>query len=102
MRVPTALLRERITVEPFEGSGAYGPVYGAAFTLRARVEGRRRAVRTTGGTDVIASATATIRPDAREVPVESKVTHGDRDYEVLDVILGEGLTGPTYRELILA
>lgn len=101
MKIPDAALREVITVEPYRGSGAYGPIYGDAFTLRARVEGRRRAVRNREGVDVISSASATIRPDAREVPAESKVTHDGNDYEVLDVIIGEGLTRPAYRELIL-
>lgn len=101
MRVPSSLLRSSITVEPYLGAGAYGPSYGTAVTLRARVEGRRRAVRRPDGTDVIASATATIRPEGPDVPVESRVVHAGRTYEVLDVVLGEGLTRPTYRELIL-
>lgn len=104
MQVPTSLLPDRITIEPYLGSGAYGPSYGDPVTLRARVEGRRRAVRTSGGVDVIGQATATVRPTPAAMAaaaVESKVTHGDRTYEVLDVVRGEGLTRLSHLELIL-
>lgn len=100
VKVPTSLLRERITIEPYEGSGAYGPTYGTPVTVKARVEGKRRAIRTSGGVDVISSASATIRPDVTVAP-ESKVTHEGRSYEVLDVLIGEGLSGPAYFELVL-
>lgn len=101
MRVPSSLLRETITIEAFLGAAAYGPKYGPATSVKARVEGRRRAVRTADGTDVIASATAIVRPEV-EVTPESRVVHDGRTYEVLDVLVGEGLTRPAYRELILA
>lgn len=107
MRVPRSLLPETLSVEPFLGSTAYGPKYGAAATVRARVEGRRRAVRKGDGSDVIASATATIRPeDVAKVPVESRATWV-RDgvtntYEVADVLAGEGLTRPAFYEVLLA
>ena len=101
MKVPTSLLRETITVEAFLGTGAYGPSYGAAQSLRARVEGKRRVVRKADGTDLISSATATIRPDVT-VATESRVTHGANVYEVVDVIVGEGLTRPAYLELVLS
>lgn len=107
MKIPRSLLRERLLVEAYAGASGYGPVYSEAVVLRARVEGRRRTVRTSDGTDVIASATATIRPeDVGKVPVQSKATweHDDTTdtYEVLDVVAGEGLTRPAFYEVILA
>lgn len=100
-KVPTALLPDTITVEPYQGAGAYGPVYAAAVQIRARVEGRRRTVRRADGTDLISSATAIIRPGT-EVATESRVTHEDRTYEVVDVLIGEGLRRPAYYELVLS
>lgn len=101
MRVPSSLLPHQVTIEAFQGtSGGAGPVYGAPVAVRARVEGRRRAVRTGAGIDVISSATAIVRPDVA-VAVEARLTHRGRVYEVLDVAEGEGLRGPAYRELIL-
>lgn len=100
--IPTAALPDVLTIEPFQGSGAYGPQFGAAFTVRARVEGRRRAVRKADGTDVIASATAIIRPGAPTIPVESKASHAGVDYEVLDVVRGEGLRRLAYLEVLLS
>lgn len=101
MKAPRSLLRERITIEPFEGESAYGPRYGdPVVDVPARVEGKRRTVSVAGGDDVISSASATIRPDLTVLP-ESRVTHGARVYRVLDVLDGEGLTGPAYRELVL-
>lgn len=99
--IPTSLLPHRITIEPYEGeSGAAGPVYGTSFQARARVEGRRRAVRSANGTDVISSASAIVRPHVNPRP-ESKVLHDGRRYEILEVIVGQGLRRPEYRELVL-
>lgn len=100
MKVPSSLLRERITVEPYLGSTAYGPKWGTPVQVKARVEGKRRAIKTTDGVDVISTASATIGAEHTFRP-ESKVTHGDRAFQVLDVLDGEGLTGPAYRELML-
>jgi hypothetical protein len=99
--IPTAALRHRITIEPYEGSGALGPIYGDPITdVPARVVGKRRAVRTASGTDVIASAVCVIRP-ALDVRAESRVIHNGRRYVVLDVADSEDLTRPHHRELIL-
>lgn len=100
MLVPRSLLNRTITVEPYEGSSAYGPVYGEPVEMRARVEGRRRTVRRPDGVDVISQASATIRPGT-PVPAESRVTIDGQAYWVLDVVQGEGLTGPAYVELVL-
>jgi len=94
------MLPDLITVEPYLGPGAYGPAYGTGVQLRARLEGRRRMVRTATGVDVIGSAVATVRPEAT-VPVESRVTYGANTFEVLDVVIGKGLRRPSHLELIL-
>lgn len=101
MPIPTAALRHRITVEPYEGTtGTGGPVYGEPVALRARLVGKRRAVRTRDGVDVIADATADIRPGAT-IPAESRVIRDGRVYEVLAVVDVEDLGRPWARQLIL-
>lgn len=116
MKVPSSLLRQTITIQPFLGTGAYGPRWGDEVTVKARVEGKRRTVRRPDGTDVISTASATIRPDlyvdqspgaftdtlGTPVPLESKATWEGRDYTVVDVIVGQGLTRAAYWELMLA
>jgi hypothetical protein len=92
MPIPTSTLPHIITIEPYEGDTAEGPSYGTATTVRARVVAKRRMVRTGNGADVTASATITVRPGVT-VPAESKVTHGDRTYTVLDAANGHELRG---------
>ena len=105
--IPTAALRQRITVEPFLGESAYGPTYGTAQRdIPARVVGKRRAVRKTDGTDVISTASISVRPTI-DVPVESRVTcahpvtGADETFEVLDVLVAQGLTRPDHLEMLV-
>ena len=99
--IPTALLPHRVTIEAYQGNSANGPVFADPVTIRARVVGKRRAVRTREGVDVITSAVAVVRPTI-EVPAESKLTHGARTFIVLDVADGEDFNGRTHnRELML-
>lgn len=102
MRVPSSLLRQRITIEPYQGeTGSTGPAYGPGRVVRARVEGARRTIRKPGGVDVVTSAVAYVRPD---VPVEAqaRVTCEGRTYTVVDVVDGQGLARPSHRELMLS
>lgn len=99
--IPTAELPHTVTIEPAAGTtGTGAPAFGSPFSVPARVEGKRRSVRTSTGVDVIADAVATIRPGWK-VPVGSRVTLGDRRFTVL----GEGeqmeLRRPEKVELIL-
>lgn len=83
--IPTATLRNRITIEPYTGSGAYGPVYGTAVeNVPARVLRKRKTIRTATGVDVTATAQCVLRPDVTVIP-ESKITWGGQEYLVLDV-----------------
>lgn len=107
MKVPAALLNQRITIEPYLGETAYGPKWGDPLTVRARVEGERRTIRRSDGTDVTSSARATVLPEivdrlpaGAELP-QSKVTYETRTYDVLDVLDGMGLSSAAYRDLIL-
>lgn len=100
VKIPSALLRDRLTIAPYKGAGAYGPMYDAPITVKARVEGRRRTVNRGDGSTVISSATAFVRPDVSVLP-ESKATWDGRDFEVLDVLPAKDLTGTTHVELLL-
>lgn len=105
--VPTALLPDRITVEPYEGHGAYGPIYGPAQSgIPARVEGKRRAVRKQDGTDVISTAAVTVRRGVN-VPTESRITAPhpetglDDTFHVLEVITLAGYRRPAGYEVMV-
>lgn len=110
MKVPTSLLRQRITVEPFQGISGYGePVYGTKVDdVPARVDGQRRVVRKADGTDLVASATILVRPDLNipeqsRVTVPHPVTAGETIvYEVVEVLPQEGLTRPSHLEVLVS
>jgi hypothetical protein len=73
-RVPAALLRHRVTVEPYIGDGAYGPAYGPAEPdVPALVDERPRLVRATDGRQLVASAIVITGPDI-QCPAGSRLT----------------------------
>jgi hypothetical protein len=100
--IPTAALPHRVTVERYAGPSAYGPTWDAPVKMRARLTGRRRAVKTADGVDVIADATAEVRP-CKAIPAESKITdsHG-REFTVVGVADNPGLVRDHNTELILS
>lgn len=81
-------------------TGTGQPVYGAAVSVPGRFVGKRRAVRRSDGTDVIADATFDVRPGL-DVPAESRVTRDGKVYEVLAVSDAEDLTRSHHKALIL-
>lgn len=74
--IATAELPDTVTIEPYEGTtGLGGQSFGDPVTVRARVVGQRRQVRTSGGVDLVADATIRVRPNLTvDVPPESRVT----------------------------
>jgi len=102
VKVPTSLLRSRITIEPFEGESAYGPVYGTAVAgIPARFDGQRRTVRKADGTDLVASGTLIVRPDVT-IAAQSRVTIDSTVYEVVEVLPAEGLARPSHLEVLVS
>ncbi|MFE7128957.1 hypothetical protein [Streptomyces sp. NPDC057617] len=77
MKLPKIWLQHTITVEPYEGSGAYGPVYGAPVDVEGFLEQTARLVRAPGGDEVVASSTFYCRRGAVNAPTKSKVTLPD-------------------------
>lgn len=105
--IPTAVLPHRVTLRAYQGEGGTGgPVFGPDLTdVPARIVGKRRAVRTRDGADVIADATCDLRPRHRgqtlDVLAQSEVTHGDRTYTVLGVAETVDLTRAHGVQLLL-
>jgi hypothetical protein len=98
--IGSALLRDQITVEPFGGDTATGPVYGPAVTYPARIAPTARMVRTPTGEDRQVAAVAVVRPDAN-VTTRSLVVYDGTTYVVLTVARRMQLTRCVYQELSL-
>jgi len=77
VRVPTWLLPHRITIEPHEGEGSYGPIYGPpVIAVRALVAETVRTVRDRTGREVTSTAQIIAAPDLH-CPEESRITLPD-------------------------
>lgn len=100
--IPTADLPHRVTIRARTGTaGSGGPVFARPVRgVPARLEGRRRTVRTGTGDTVICSATAIIRPGVT-VAKGSLVENGDDIFEVLDVLDAVDAHRLSHRELLL-
>ncbi|MFJ1708571.1 hypothetical protein [Kitasatospora sp. NPDC088346] len=73
-RVPGWLLHHRITIEPYQGDSAYGPLYGPPVTdVPALVADTVRLVRAPDGRQVVSSAQLLLDPDTA-VPAGSRIT----------------------------
>lgn len=84
MRITSNLLNETVTVEEFDGHGAYGPVHGRTYEAQCYIEPGFRRVVDAKGAEVVASAMAIFEADC-EIDVGDVVVWGGRRYEVVDV-----------------
>lgn len=79
--IPGPLLRRMgwdVTVEPYQGAGAHGPLYGAPVTVRALMEAGRKRVRDTEGDEVVSETTLRVRlADADHFVTGARVTLPD-------------------------
>jgi hypothetical protein len=80
--IPAYLLQHTATIEPYEGSGASGPVYGTPVAVRCYREDKRRKVRAANGATVIAETTLWCPLDT-VAPAGSRVDLGDRTSDVI-------------------
>lgn len=105
MRVPNFLLRDRVTLERYAGSGSHGETWGASEpNLRAHVEPKRRRINSIDGATSFADATAWFRPEVGIIPIESRVewpTGSAAWYRVVHAGALPDEVRPAYRELIM-
>lgn len=101
LKVPSFLLRDRITVEPLAGSGAYGDTYDAPRTIKAHVEPTNRLVLDRDGQTARAEANVIIRPEDGPIPLESRLTWGGKTYRVLQAGAMPDEARPSHRELTI-
>ena len=98
--IPTALLRQQLTIRRREGEGALGPVFAGAVTYAARIEAKRRQVRDGSGALVTGEAVAWLRPDVVVSPGDVALLDG-RELSVLSVAELRSLSHPLVLELVL-
>lgn len=104
MKLPGLWLRHEVTVEPYLGDSAVGPLYGAPVAVRCFLEEKTRLVRAKDGREVTSGATFYCRLDAVDAPPESKVTLPDGRETTVIVQLrrdGGGLPLPDHLEVQL-
>ncbi|MFI6497177.1 hypothetical protein [Nonomuraea typhae] len=101
MMLPEWLLRHRAIIEPFQGDGAYGPVFGAPFEARCLVDDERRLVRDAQGAEVV-SDTTVFFPPGTTCPEGSRVTVNGRQTTVITSFSrdGGGLPTPDHVEVV--
>lgn len=102
MRVPHALLRDTISVEDYDGSGAMGPTFAAAREVRASVQETEQLIADGQGRVVTTVVKAIIRPEAGPIAPESRVTYGGETYRVVGAYPVPDERRPTQWELTLS
>lgn len=84
--IPRRLRRDAVAFEPYLGDGAYGPLYGAAFTVLGKVSMTRQLVRNVDGAEVVSEMTVYLHPaDATAITPQSRATYAGRVATVLSV-----------------
>ncbi|MEU5838777.1 hypothetical protein ABZ820_34650 [Streptomyces diacarni] len=100
--LPRFLMRHRVTVERYEGEGAYGEVYGPATVVRCFLEHGTRLVKDADGNEVTSTSTAYALPDTEPIPARSRATLPDgRQTTVIAALTrdGGGLPTPDHLEV---
>lgn len=103
-RIPTRYMPHRITIEPYLGDGATGPLYGPGVVVRCLVEQQTRMTRV-GEDRQVVSTTIAFCPLATVCTTQSRVTLADgRRPEVVAVLRrdGGGLPTPDHLEIQLS
>lgn len=104
MKVPPFMLTDTITVETYSGSGARGPMYETAASVKARVEYRRKVLESPTGDDVIAEARvlADAADEAKLSPGSRVTLPGGHKGQVLDRRVPTDLAGPVLVEALVS
>lgn len=83
MTLPRRFRTHTISVEPYAGTGAHGPVFGTAVPVECRVEEKVQLVRSDTGEEVVSSSIVYCDL-ATVIPAESRVTVNGRVTSVLN------------------
>ncbi|GAB2918688.1 hypothetical protein ACFMQL_20545 [Nonomuraea fastidiosa] len=99
--LPDWLLRHVAVIEPFQGEGAYGVIYGPPVTERCLVDDERRLVRDAQGAETVSDTTIFFRPGVH-CPEGSRVTVNGRVTTVIASFSrnGGGLPTPDHVEVV--
>ena len=98
--IPSALLRQSLTIRPRAGEGATGPLFGVPVTHAARIEPKRRQVRDASGEVTVSAAVAWLRADAPVAVGDQAVVFG-RILSVLAVTEVQGLSRTEFLEVTI-
>ena len=92
--IPSAALRDRVTVDPFVGVDGMGAdVFGTPIrNVKARIVDVVRQIRTGSGVDVVTVPQCQLRPGLDVAP-QSRITRGSQCWTVLDVAESEPVKG---------
>lgn len=82
--IPTAVLHDTLTIEPFAGRAAEGPLYDAPVVARGLLSFKRSSVTLPDGSQGATVAVALMRPSVA-CPVLSRVTVGGATFIALSV-----------------
>lgn len=102
--LPKFLLRNTVTVEPYAGNSANGPLHGAPVTVACYLEEGNKLTRDSKGHEVTSTAQFFCRLDAVDAPPQSRVTLPDsRVTTVIQALRrdGAGLPTPDHLEVHL-
>jgi hypothetical protein len=92
--LPGWLLQHTITIEPYEGTGAYGHVYGPPTAVRCFVDEQTRTVRSAAGDQTTSSGTAYAALDTVAPPLSRVVLPTGRTTVVIQALRRDGGTLP--------
>jgi hypothetical protein len=100
--VPSWLLRHTAVIEPFDGSGPAGPIYGPPVTVKCFHDAQVKLIRTGTGTELVA-VTLLIAPLGTVCPAGSRVTVNGKRSTVFAALRrdGGGLPTPDHLEVQL-
>lgn len=87
--LPRFLLQHTVTIEPFLGNGATGPIYGPPVTVPCFRDDKRRLVRAMNGSQVISESTVYCLPGT-VAPPESRINLGTRTATVITTAIRDG------------
>ncbi len=77
MRIPLRLLRHTVSVTPYLGDSAYGPIYGDTVDLQTRIEFSTGVTKNGEGQDITYNARLFLLPEADLAP-EAKLEYIDQ------------------------